>query len=514
MKSPYHGIRPPFALPSNIVYFDDWRYVSTGTFSWLGPNGEDAPMFGDQSYPPMHLDYRDMPLGISLQALPAQITGPVITAADFGEAFIFGSTVMHEERKYRLWYECVPIEDLASRPGNTNLVRYAESQDAVRWERPNLGLVEFRGTRENNVVYGGPLTPGSGYHGGSVFRDPSAPPEERYKIFHLGFLPQEGLEKYRAQWPEDIDPGALREDRGGAWALFGGVSPDGLRWTPLPEPLVVQGSDTLNCGTYDVLRNKYVVYTRNWFFHRRTIGRAESDDFRHFPLPDELMWPDAGMDPYDTWYANGKTTMPNAPDYHLMFPLRWSLPEDRFEFHLAASPDGIVWGRVPGGAVGRPGPVGSWNYGGVTAGIGLVELPEERMGLLITGYDVPHKHPRRPPYGKLAWAWWPKGRLVALKCPRDGSFALWPLRFQGNRVALNLRTQMSGFVLVEGRDAASKPLPGRTFDNCDPVNGDALFHTVTWKGQGDLGHAEGSAVQLAFRLRCAELFSVEFVKSR
>jgi len=512
MRSPYHGVSPPFTLPSNIVYFHDWRYVDTGSFAWLGSDGEQPPMFGQDPFPTMHLEYRDMPLGIRIVAQPATIGEPVVTADDSGTAFLMAATVMRDEGKFRLWYECVPIDDLTGRAGVTNLLRYAESEDGVEWQMPSLRQVEFRGSRDNNIAYGGSLTPGRGYHGGCVFKDPSAPPEERYKIFHLGTLSFEEFEEYRRRWPEDVDPRAVREERKEAWGLWGGVSPDGLRWTPLPEPLSVQNSDTLNVCTYDPLRGKYVAYMRTWYFGRRTIGRAETDDFRHFPLPDELFWPDGNMPPSDTWYANGKTTMPDAPEYHVMFPLHWILPEDRFQCHLAASPDGIVWGFVPGGAIVTPGRRGSWNYGGGGAGIGLVELPGERMGVLVNGFAYPHKHPRRPPYGKMAWAWWRKGRLTALQSPRDGSFSLYPLRFEGNRVALNFRTEATGFIKVEARDESNSPLPARTFADCDYINGDSLSHVVTWRGEPNLGHAPGSAVRLAFQTRCAELFSVRFVR--
>jgi hypothetical protein len=495
-----------------VVYFHDWRYVDVGGFRWTGPDGEKLPLFVNEPVPPMHLEYSDMPLGIALEAQPAQITDPVITAQAFGEAFLSGGTMIREHGRYRLWYECVPLEDLAlGKAGATNLLRYAESDDAMTWERPNLGLVERLGTRQNNIVYGGPATPESGYHGGSVFIDPSAPPEERFKVFHLGTMSMAAFEDYRKKWPEDVDPFAVRPTRNRVNGLLGGTSPDGLRWSPLPDPLLVQNSDTLNCCTYDAIRGKYVAYVRTWFFGRRTIGRTESDTFSHFPMPLELVWPDAGMDPCDTWYANGKTAMPDAPEYHLMFPLRWMLPEDRFEFHLMSSPDGIVWGHVPGGAVGRPGAPGTWNYGGVTAGIGLVELPADRMGLLVTGYHLPHKYPRRPPYGKMAWACWPKGRLVALNAHRDGSFALYPLLFKGNRVTLNLSAEASGYIQVEARDASRQPLPGRSFADCDPAAEDSLSHLVTWKGQPDLAVTPGSPVQLAFRMRCARLFSVTFV---
>jgi len=267
----------------------------------------------------------------------------------------------------------------------------------------------------------------------------------------------------------------------------------------------VQTSDTHNVCTYDTVTGKYVAYVRSWFFNRRTIGRMETDDFRRFPLPEELFWPNAMCAPYDLWYANAKTIMPGTTDYHVMFPLRWNLPEDRFDFHLATSPDGIVWGFVPGGPVCEPGEPGAWDAGVAVPGLGLVPLPGDRMGILYAGTPVPHKYPRRPPMGALAWAWWPKGRLVALEAPVEGSFALHPLRFQGRTVRLNFQARAAGYVQVEAGGIA-----GRSFADCDALDGDHLDQAVTWRGEADLGHAPNGPVTLRFRLRAAQLFSIEF----
>jgi hypothetical protein len=509
MPSPLYGVHAPFTVASNIVYFHDWRYVDPGGFAWRGPGVKQVPMWGTDPVPAMHLEYQDLPLGIHLAAQPAQKTEPVLSAESASELFLFGGTCIHDEGRYRLWYECWPGEDVGRDDmGMFNVLRYAESDDGVEWRLPSLRMVEYRGDRDNNVVYGGPLTAGTGYHGGSVFRDPSAPAGERYKVFHLGQVSHEIVERYRTQRPDVVDPIDLHKPQ--VLALFGGVSPDGLRWTPLPDPLVMHGSDTHNVCTFDEATGKYVAYVRSWFLNRRTIGRMETDDFRRFPLPEELFWPNAAVAPYDTWYANAKTMMPGTTDYHVMFPLRWSLPDDSFEFHLATSPDGVVWGFVPGGAVCRPGPPGAWDAGVVAPGLGLVALPGDRMGILFAGTPVPHKYPRRPPMGALAWAWWPTGRLVALEAPLEGSFALFPLRFRGSTVRLNFSTKTAGYALVEAVGADGRVLAGRGFADCDPLSGDELDHVVTWRGEADLGHEEGAAVRLRFRLRAARLFSVAF----
>ena len=32
---------------------------------------------------------------------------------------------------------------------------YAESRDGIEWTRPHLGLVEFEGSKENNIIWDG-----------------------------------------------------------------------------------------------------------------------------------------------------------------------------------------------------------------------------------------------------------------------------------------------------------------------------------------------------------------------
>ena len=331
-------------------------------------------------------------------------------------------------------------------------------------------------------------------------------------MLHLGFLGSKQLARFRRRRPDDVDAFAIEnvEKGKGALALCGAVSPDGLRWKELPAPLVVMETDTHVTGEYDPVLRKYVAYVRTWFFNRRSIGRTMSDDFRQFPMPDEVFWPGPADDPCHTWYANGKTIMPGAPDYHVMFPMRWSIATDHFEFHLASSPDNLLWNFVPGGAVCKPGEPGAWDAGVVTPGHGLVESGKDRLALLYCGTPVTHKYPRRPPLGGLAWAWWPKGRLVALRCPLEGEFVTWPLRFDGRTVHLNFRSQKTGFIQVEARNADLSPLPGRTFESCDPLSGNHLDRVVTWKGQSDLGHREGSAIVLYFRLRNVDLYAVQF----
>src|SRR5687768_16222272 len=86
--------------------------------------------------------------------------------------------------------------DLVRRP---ILTCYAESTDGITWAKPKLGLFEFGGSRENNIIWDGPtnFTP---------FKDtnPNCRPGEEYK--------------------------ALAAAPGGLYAV---KSADGLRWSRL-----------------------------------------------------------------------------------------------------------------------------------------------------------------------------------------------------------------------------------------------------------------------------------------
>ena len=511
MISPLRNISHPFKLPSDIIYFHDWRYVHHGSHStgWRNKEGEWLRIWSADPVPPLRHDPGYMPMGIRLRAKPAQKSEPFYLP-DEDEGFIFAGVMMHDEGRYRWWYESFPAEHITSDKyamGDSDYVRYGESDDGWTWRFPELGQIERKGTTNNNIVYGPPVIDPTGLHGPCIFKDPSAPPEERYKMIHTGHLTTEMKERYLKERPDEV--GAL--NTGERWdGLFGAVSPDGISWTPLPEPLVAQISDTHNACEYDPVLGQYVAYVRNHFFARRTIGRSASEDFRRLPLSEDLFWPGAVEEPYDLWYTAAKTKMPGTTDYHIMFPLRWRLIDDSFSFVLAASPDNILWSYVPGGAVCEPGDSGDWVAGAVAPGVGMVELPDNKMGIPIVGSPEPHKHLRQPPHGHMAWAIWPKGRLVALEAPAEGSFRTFPLETEKRTIHLNFKTPPGGYVQVQVTDRRYQPLPGRSFDDCDWLIGDQIDRQVSWNGETDLGHDGSGTLSLGFRMRCAELYSVEF----
>lgn len=66
----------------------------------------------------------------------------------------FYGSVIKVGDTYRMWYVAAGDDRLDRRVPRSSpwRVAYAESQDGVNWERPNLGLVEYGGNRNNNLV--------------------------------------------------------------------------------------------------------------------------------------------------------------------------------------------------------------------------------------------------------------------------------------------------------------------------------------------------------------------------
>ena len=64
---------------------------------------------------------------------------------DFPRAY-FDGTILHVEGEYRMWY--------SGFDGEARRVCYAVSKDGTHWVKPKLGLVDYHGSKENNLVPG------------------------------------------------------------------------------------------------------------------------------------------------------------------------------------------------------------------------------------------------------------------------------------------------------------------------------------------------------------------------
>ena len=136
--------------------------------------------------------------------------------------YVFGGTVLFDEERgrYRMWYRTSEVE-LGGRAAqaSTTVVNsidgpipyggyrscYAESADGLAWEKPDLGLVEYEGTRRTNI-----LPPGTG--GPGFIRRPN---------LIVDYEEPDPARRFKMAYADDID---------GRWVLRTAWSPDGIRW--------------------------------------------------------------------------------------------------------------------------------------------------------------------------------------------------------------------------------------------------------------------------------------------
>jgi hypothetical protein len=518
----HREIGEPYDLAGNRLYFQNWYYIRPGGFAWKNDAGETVNL--KSAVPPgtAHLTHTDQPLGIRIAAHPAQRIGPLIEADRPWEegAGVEITTVIKDGGMYRGWG--APFTTSGDPPGQKHFY-YLESHDGLSWKRPELGIVELNGSRANNIVNI------FGTDGGSIFIDPSAPASERYKLMAEGHFSRDICDAYLRRRPNDWDPKSRRAPDGGASGMKGAVSADGLHWNMFPDPMVVEVTDTQLTAYYDERLRRYVAYTRTWATQprsvratahekggnawgvgRRSIGRSETSNYREFPIHETILEPGLELLPSDTLYTNGKTTMPGAPDHHLLFPTIWNISNDSTRVYLASSHDGKIWHFVPGSPVFSPGPFGAFDGGCVFAHPNLVELSDGRFALPYTGYNVTHKYPRR--LGKYApgYAVWPKGRLIGLEAPERGEFATVGIVPPGRKIRINALTAAGGGIVVEVAGMNGAPLARRTFAEAKRVIGDQHWTPLTWNGDEDIGQADGAGIILRFRMDQAQLFGLEF----
>ncbi|HIJ65122.1 MAG TPA: hypothetical protein HPP77_04155 [Candidatus Hydrogenedentes bacterium] len=495
----------PYDLAGKRMVFTNWYYVRPGDLDWINDQGETVYVHGDEAPFAAHFVGVHAPRGIRLMAQKPEVVGP-ITIPHRG--------IMEDGGLLRGWTDN----------------EYYESSDGYDWVK-KASLTFDKEEITDGVA--------------CVFKDPSAPASERYKFVYVSEIGRERFEAFRRKRPDGFEARSLfllgETDR--VTAIRGAFSGDGLNWTALPDPLVCELADTQNIGYYDTVLRKYVIYTRFWSVGprtdalppdirhcwsgvgRRAIGRTESDDFRSFPPSAMMLEPTPDMLPSEVLYTNSRTTVPRAPDHHLMFPAVWNASvTDDTRVALLSSHDGKVWHWVPGGGkLRQTQPFGQWDGGCVWSGTNLVELPDATWALPYYGHNVPHKYPRGQRGGGVGYMLWPKGRLVAVEAPEQGQFSTVAIMAPGRTLKINAVTKRTGSVRVQverwewSRKEEKRPypvqltpIPGRTFDDAVPIVGDHVWTTLTWKGGSDLGFSAGAPITLSFSLDHAQIFGLEF----
>ncbi len=412
-------------------------------------------------------------------------------------------TVFQDGERYRLYYRGAGFKVIDGKleQSHPQVTCYAESKDGIYWEKPNLGLFEWQGSRDNNIVL---MDRGRSTHNFAPFKDtrPGVPDDQLYKAM-AGHPDKKGLAAY--------------------------ASADGIRWRLLAEePVITEGVfDSQNVAFWDGKRGEYRAYYRDFRDGFRDIRTSTSKDFLEWRGGD---WLDYGDAPREHLYTNQIQPCPRAPHLFVGLPTRyvdrgWSgsmseLPDaenrqlrnettpryatsltdlmlmssrDGTNFHLWN--EGFLW----------PGPErsGTWNYGHLYTACGLVQTsPIEHSIYAVEGAWMDARLRR--------YTLRIDGFASVHADNRGGELRTRPIVFAGKELFLNFATSAHGTIKVALQDIDYREIAGFGYGDSIGIFGDTIERKVSWRGDPDLSKLAGRPVRLRFVMREADLFSFQF----
>jgi hypothetical protein len=426
---------------------------------------------------------------------------------------------------YKLYY--------CNSKGDASNVALATSKDGIHWEKPDLGLIEFKGSRANNIVIDKAI-------GGTVFYDMHEKnPERRYK--------------YLTNYPIDDKPNTPTVE-----GIVMYTSPDGLHWRKHEVSLLPYIQDSQAVMFWDPNVNKYVAYLRGsdeplFAGGGRKVVRAEADDpmqpwpFQHNPKPfviadHELPYLSGELptvlrtdkdDPPDTdLYTNQVFLYPWAHRTYLAFPTAYyHYKGDRAymspvrdsnsgvgECQLAVSRDGIKWNRYRRPAYVKHG----WH------GTDYDYMPFMFQGMLQRGrqiFQYMTVHHSTHGSGQFMTGFTREldgvtlleqqlDRFVAAEFDYTGGSLLTdPITFEGNRLILNVDTGGMGEARIGILTPDGNQIPGFAPNDCAIINGDWFDKNVSWRTGAELSSLRAKTIRLLFKMRGARLYSFQFTTS-
>lgn len=438
-------------------------------------------------------------------------------------------SVFQDGSLYRMYYKAWHIEVTQGKV-NTGThplyCCYAESKDGIHWEKPNLGIHDFQGSKNNNIaITSGPLGDlkvDAGHP--AVFKDenPNAAPDAKYKAI-------------------------VRSSGKNGLLVF--KSPDGIHWSLMSKAPILSGVgafDSQNLAFWDSNIKKYRAYWRIFTAGItndkvwkpagiRAIRTATSDDMIHWENQFDLKYTDS---PDEQLYTNQIKPYHRAPHILMGFPSRYiergwtksmeQLPEaghrklrsstsERYgtaitEGLFMASRDGHTFKRwneafLPAGH-GYP---DNWKYGDNYIAWHIVETKSSIAGqpnelsLYATEDYWTGKSSRLRRYTLRL-----DGFVSAHAGGQVGQLRTKSLTFDGNELSINFKTSAAGGIRIELQTEDGKAIPGYSLADCPTIFGDDVNRIVQWKTGSDLSKVSGKPVRLLIEIKDADLYSFQF----
>ncbi len=419
---------------------------------------------------------------------------PVMTADKPWEGstvYLYGTVLPAENGAgYRMWYH--------SWAEKSYRMLYATSEDGLLWDKPALQLVDYQGSNRNNIVFSRTAE----NHSPQVIHTPwETDLAKRYKLVYY---------EYGRTPPRFTTSG-----------YFGLTSPDGIHWTDANQgqAILPDHGDVGNFG-WDSLRNRYFgtpkIFDDVRGFRRRCVGFSATTDFDIWPATKLVLAPD----PFDDRWVTSKSHKNAHTDFYgissfayesmyigflWVFRITDGNSDGPVFIELVTSHDGQHWTRqaAPRQPILPLGDDGSWDDGMLfTPNHPLVE--DGKIKLYYGGFDVTHGSGGGN--AAIGLATLRKDGFASLRAEAtEGRITTNPFRSESNSLAVNYNAT-SGSLLAEILDATGRVFPGYSRNDCNPLTGDSIEATVTWKTHDRLPSSSGP-IQIRFVLQNADIYS-------
>jgi hypothetical protein len=434
-------------------------------------------------------------------ANPVLQRGKPGTPDAFGVQF-YGS-VIREVGRFRMWYVAFD-DDTENKVASARWrAAYAESRDGVHWTKPNLGLVEYRGNKNNNLILTEPAP--LGFVNLKVLNDPDDPdPARRYKIStHVYFR---------------------HNTRLGSLAPF--ASADGLRWKLLmsakpknaelrKEDLVLPAVHFEPCGGLYKWDGMFYVCGQNAMNATRPYqGRVA----RTYRSPDFVNWsPTSSIafvrEPQHTYLGPGRSregeqtheaiSVWNRGNVLLGLYGRWHGGKEwkdvTIDLGFVLSNDGVNF-REPAHewTFLKRGEDGAWDQGGLLQGQGFENIGDETF--IYYGAWDPRHWQNTPERGGVGIAVLPRDRfgdLVVEEAGKGkGDYQLPVIQREFVTAAVPIKSGVAhrfylnadglgpqSALKIELLDNHERPLPGFSGKAAAIVRQSGFHTPISWNGQ-------------------------------
>ncbi len=415
-------------------------------------------------------------------------------------------------RMYYLGWQMLD-ESVTKHSTGQTVICYAESRDGLHWKKPSLGICEFDGNADTNIILDENNSDRKDMMYVFIDPNPACPADEKYK--------------------------AISKDTENYLACY--VSDDGIHFRKGWQMTNQGRFDTQNIAMWVPEIDAYMAYIRD--YHERpsvygsgAVGNERIRDVRWMTSPDFKSWTEpcpldfGGGEDYPL-YVNAVQRYYRAPHQFIGFPSRyverkeWTPNYDQLagadlrrkitgvhprygltttDCVFMTSRDGKNWQRYDEAFI-RPGieRVNNWVYGDcfvapamIETGSALENAPDE---LSLFCYE---NHWRMIPARLRRYTIRVDGFASLHAGYAEKSVITKPLVFDGQSLEINFSTSARGslYVIMHG--------PDKVLYSCE-LFGDTLSRKVPL--DGDIADLAGKEVILEFIMRDADLYSFRFV---